>query len=434
MSEKGEELYLLASELYPIPRSLTGEGVRETLRILKRELPNLQIKSVPSGTQCFDWTVPKEWNIKNAFIKAPDGSILCDFKKHNLHVVGYSVPVDMEVELEELQEHLYSMPELPNAIPYITSYYKERWGFCIEDNIRKELKPGKYHVKIDSSLTEGILNYGELLIKGKSDKEILISTYICHPSMANNEVSGPVVSVYTAKNILENLDRNYSYRFVFIPETIGSIVYLSQHYKEMQEKTVAGFVLTCIGDDRSYSMLASREGNTMADIVVRHVMKNIDKDYKEYSFLKRGSDERQYCSPGVDLPVVNIMRSKYFEYPEYHSSLDDLSVISPQGLAGGLNAVLKSIEALERNCYPQMTVLCEPQLGKRGLYPTVCSKDSGLYVRDMMNFIAYSDGKRSLIEIAEKIDTAVWELYEYIDVLTKAGLMEVHKTKPTQVL
>lgn len=425
MTETGEKIYNLAAELFPIPRSLTGEGVRETLNILRRELPGLQIKSVPSGTKCFDWTVPKEWNIRDAYIKAPDGSILCDFKKHNLHVVGYSVPVDAEISLEELQEHLYSMPELPEAIPYITSYYKERWGFCIKDSERKKLKPGMYHVKIDSSLTDGVLNYGELLIKGKSDREILVSTYICHPSMANNEVSGPAVSVYTAKSVLENADRNYSYRFVFIPETLGSIVYLSMHYKEMKEKTAAGFILTCIGDDRVYSMLASRDGDTMADAAARHVLKNIDRNYKEYSFLERGSDERQYCSPGIDLPVVNIMRSKYNEYPEYHSSLDDMSVISPQGLSGGLNAVLKCIEAVEKDCRPRITVLCEPQLGKRGLYPTLCSKDSGLRVRNMMNFIAYSDGKRSLIEIAEKIGTPVWELYGYIDSLTDAGLMEL---------
>jgi len=419
----GQELYALAERLYPIARSITGQGVRDTLAILKESLPDMEVRSVHSGTQCFDWTVPREWHIRSARITCPDGSIICDFSEQNLHVMGYSVPVDKVITLEELQKHLFSIPDMPDAIPYITSYYSENWGFCISDTDRQKLQEGNYHVCIDSELFDGVLNYGELYIPGETSEEIFISTYVCHPSMGNNEVSGPVVSTYLAMAVQAMKEHRYSYRFIFIPETIGSIVYISQHLDEMKTNIKAGAVLTCIGDDRCYSYLESRYADSYSDIVARHVMKHIDPNYKAYSFLHRGSDERQYCSPNVDLPIVSIMRSKYATYPEYHTSLDNMDMISPSGLHGGYTAAFRFIEAIENDCVPVTNVYCEPQLGKRGLYPTVSTKDSGMQLRDMMNLIAYADGKNSLIEIAEKIGIPVWELYGHLHRLTDEGLI-----------
>lgn len=307
-SKVGEYMYQLLKELFPICRSITGEGVRETLRIIQKHIP-IKIHGIPSGTKVFDWEVPKEWNIKDAYIMDEEGNKIVDFKKNNLHVVGYSIPVDKTVNLEELESHLYSIEDQPEAIPYITSYYKERWGFCISHNQRKKLKDGNYRVYIDSSLKDGYLNYAELIIPGRTSKEIFLSTYICHPSMANNELSGPVLLTYLAKWIMSE-PRKFSYRLVFIPETIGSITYLSQNYKEMKENIIAGYNLTCVGDNRAYSFMPSRYGNTYADKVALNVLRYSQPDFIQYSYLQRGSDERQYCSPGIDLPVASIMRTK----------------------------------------------------------------------------------------------------------------------------
>lgn len=421
----GKQMYELCELLFPICRSITGNGVRKTLSIIKQHLPGIQVHEVPSGTAVFDWTVPKEWDIEDAYIIDPSGKKIVDFHQCNLHVVGYSTPIDATLDLDDLQEHLYSLPDQPAAIPYITSYYKERWGFCISEQMRKSLQPGKYHVVIKSKLFDGSLTYGELLLPGKTTKEIFLSTYICHPSMANNELSGPVVTTFLVKWLMQIPDRYYSYRVVFIPETIGSITYLSKHLEHMKERIVAGFVITCIGDNRAYSVLTSRNENTLADEVALHVLKNLHPEFIKYSFLERGSDERQYCSPGVDLPVASIMRTKYGRYPEYHTSLDDLSLISQEGLQGGFEAVQKCIEVLENNMTPKVRTLCEPQLGKRNLYPTLSTKKSGEYIKDMMNLIAYSDGKRTLLEIAELINVPAWKLHDIVEKLRKEDLLEV---------
>lgn len=424
MPNYGKQMHDLCSELFPICRSITGNGLRKSFDILRRHIPELFIYEVPSGTEAWDWTVPKEWNIDDAYIIAPNGSKFCEFTKNNLHVIGYSAPVRCTLSLSKLEEHLYSLPDQPEAIPYITSYYKEHWGFCLSQKERDTLQDGNYQVVIDSSLTDGALTYGEMIIPGDSPEEVLLSTYLCHPSMANNELSGPAVITFLVKWLQGLKKRKYTYRIVIIPETIGSIVYLSKNYKYMKDNTIAGFNLTCMGDNRSYSYLESRYGNTLADRVAVHVLGHMAPNFKRYSFLARGSDERQYCSPGVDLPVCSIMRTKYGEYPEYHTSLDDLSLISEEGLAGGFDAVQKAIECIEKDIVCKVSFLGEPQLGKRGLYPTLSTKNNSHLVRDMLNVIAYSDGENSLLDIAERINVPVWEVHEIAQKLIEAGVMK----------
>jgi aminopeptidase-like protein len=421
MTVNGALMYKWATELFPINRSITGDGVRQTLNYIKKIIPELQINEVPSGTQCFDWTIPKEWNCNTGYIITPNGDKICNFSINNLHIVGYSTPVDMDIEYEELIEHLYYLEEQPNAIPYITSYYKERWGFCLKYEDFKQLEKGIYKVKIDSKLENGSLTYGEVLIPGKIDKEIFLSTYVCHPSMANNELSGPVVTTALVNFIKNMKNRKYSYRIVFIPETIGSICYLSRNIDTMKQNIIAGFNITTIGDDRAYSFIPTRYGNTLSDKVSKHILKDIK--YIEYSYIDRGSDERQYCAPGVDLPIATICRTKYGEYPEYHTSLDNLTVISPIGLYGGYDKLKQAIILLEKNEKYKVNVLCEPQLGKRGLYPTISTKSSGEIVRDMMNFIAYADGNNDLIDIANIINTKAEDLYEIIEKLIEVNLI-----------
>jgi len=337
--------------------------------------------------------------------------------------LGYSEPVDKWMTLEELDPHLYSLPDQPNAIPYVTSYYKQRWGFCLTYNQYKSLKPGRYHAVIDSILKPGMLNYGELILPGESNKEVFLSTYICHPSMANNELSGPVVTMALAQWLTTIAKRRYTYRFVFIPETIGSIVYLSRNLDHLKQHVIAGFNITCIGDDRAYSYVPSRDGNTLSDKAALHVLKHIDPKFKRYTWLDRGSDERQYCAPGVDLPVATIMRSKYGEYPEYHTSLDDLVLVTPSGLEGGYNALRSAIKIIEKNVYLITTVIGEPQLGKRGLYPTLSTKHPSQSTRTMMNLISYCDGQHSLLEIAELIKEPFWDLLPMVKTLQENELV-----------
>lgn len=420
----GSWCFALAQELWPINRSLTGQGVRTTLSRIKEQLPNLVIHEVPSGTSVFDWVVPDEWTIRDAFIEDEAGNRIVDFRNNNLHVLGYSAAVDEWLDLEELQAHLYSQPDQPDVIPYVTSYYKRRWGFCLTDNQRRSLPAGRYRAVIDSDLKPGVLNYGELLISGESETEIFFSTYVCHPSMANNELSGPVVTTAIAKWLTEQPSLRYSYRIVFIPETIGSIAYLSKNLQVMKSRVHAGYNVSCIGDDRCYSFLPSRAGDTPADHVGKHVLRHIDPDYKRYTWLDRGSDERQYCAPGVDLPIATIMRSKYGEYPEYHTSADQLgSVVTETGLAGGFGALLAALNVFEKDFVPVVTTLGEPQLGKRGLYPDISQKGSGNAVRDMMNMISYCDGTRSLFEIAEVINVSFDRLLELATPLLHEGLL-----------
>jgi len=427
MIDLGTEMYSLCKELFPICRSITGDGTRKSLNILKEHINDLEIYEVPTGTKCFDWEIPKEWNINDAYVIDPDNQKIVDFKDNNLHVVGYSIPFNGEVDLSDLMKHIHTLPDNPTAIPYVTSYYKESWGFCLSHNQMKSLKPGKYKIVIDSSLENGSMTYGQLLLKGQSKKEILLSTYICHPSMANNELSGPVVTTFLTKILKEN-NPYYSYRILFLPETIGSIYYLSKNFFELKENLIAGFVITCIGDDNTYSFLPSRKGCTLPDNISRHVLYHIDPEYNEYTFLDRGSDERQYCSPGIDLPVCSVMRSKYWEYPEYHTSQDDLSFISPRGLYGGYEILRKCLEAIENNKIYQVNQLCEPQLGKYGLYPTISTADSFRKGKIRLDFLAYVDGNNDLVSIANIIGVPIWTLYDEVKILLSVGLIsEINK-------
>lgn len=422
-STLNQDMYDLAEKLFPFPRSLTGNGVRQTLAELKGLLPQMSIVEVPSGTKVFDWEVPPEWNVRDGHILDSSGAKIVDFHTTNLHVMAYSAPVDKTVTLAELNKHLYSLPDQPDVVPFVMSYYKRRWGFGIAHAQRQQLLEGNYRVFIDSTLEPGALTYGELLLPGLERKEILLSTYLCHPSMANDNLSGISVTAYLARWLAQQPERRYSYRILFIPETIGSIVYLSRHLETMKANTIAGFVVTCCGDERAYSFVPTRLGDTLADRVSLHVLKHHGPGFNHYSFLDRGSDERQYCSPGVDLPVVSIMRSKYREYPEYHTSNDDLSVITPAGLGGAFEVLRQCLTALENNTRYQVTVQGEPQLGKRGMFPSVSIKGSTTPVKDMLNLLAYCDGQHDLIDIGNIIQVPVWHLYDIVDKLLATGLL-----------
>jgi aminopeptidase-like protein len=416
-------MYGWASDLFPINRSITGNGLSQTLNYISSILPSLVIHNVATGTRAFDWTIPNEWTINDAFIADMAGKKLISISENNLHVVGYSAPVNKIVSKHELESVLHSLPSQPNAIPYVTSYYRENYGFCLTENQRRDLGDGPFQIFIDSQLSPGVMKYGEIFLPGDTCDEILFSTYVCHPSMANDNLSGIVLTMALAEEISKLHSTKYSYRFLFLPETIGSIYYISKHLEEMKKNIVSGWTITCVGDENAYSFLPSRHGNTFADKVSRQVLIDSEVNYKEYTWLDRGSDERQYCSPGVDLPVASLMRSKYDTFPEYHTSLDNLDYISEKGLGGSLKLFQDVINILETNRVWKLDNLCEPQLGKRGLYPSLSTLDTSVQIRDLMNVISYLDGNMDLLTISSKCNLKYGEVVNIIRKLIESKLL-----------
>lgn len=417
----------LKEKLFPICRSITGNGLRESLNVIKEEVP-INIIEIPTGTKAFDWEVPKEWNIRDAYIKDRNGNRIVDFKKSNLHVLGYSTPIKEKISKEELLNHIYTLPELPNAIPYLTSYYKERWGFCLEHNRLSELQEEEYEVCIDSDLKIGSMSIGEGYIKGKTKKEVLLSTYLCHPSMGNNELSGPIVQTLLYKWLLENKENlKYSYRFLYLPETIGSITYLSLKGEELKNNVIAGYVLTCVGDNGKFTYKKSRIGNSLADKAALNILNNLEEEYKLYDWFPGGSDERQYCSHGFNLPVGSLMRSMYGKYKEYHTSLDNFDFIPLEKLYESFDIYKKILMNIEIN--EKMEAVhknCEPKLDKRGLYPTLGSqKEASNSVEKIMNLWAFSDGKNDIIDIANKIKRNAYEFKKEKEELLKNNLIKI---------
>ena len=412
--------------LWPICRSITGNGLRESFKILQEIIP-LELEEIPTGTKVFDWEIPNEWNINDAYIITPEGKKICDFRVNNLHLLNYSVPQNKELTFEELKPHFIYREDLPDTIPYATSYYKENWGFCISYNEFKTLPAeGKYKIVIDSTLKPGSLTYGHLVLKGKSDKEILLSSYLCHPSMANNELSGPLALAALYSKIAAVKDRKYTYRFIIAPETIGIIAYLHKYGKDLQRNLQAGYVLTCCADKGPITYKKSKKENTIADIFAERTLKSGINPFTIIPYAIGGSDERQYCSPGFNLPVGSFMRTPYQKYKEYHTSLDTKSFISFEKLQNSIDVVFEVIKTLEQSkFYINIIPFCEPQLGKRNLYPTTGGTWGDVtLVHKMLHLLSYADGTLSLEDIAEKRNLSPGDFTEAIAKLTEAGLLK----------
>jgi aminopeptidase-like protein len=420
----GEEMQRLIEELFPICRSITGNGFRQSLDILQQILP-LKIMEIPSGTQVFDWVVPKEWNVRDAYVIGPSGEKVIDFKRSNLHLLNYSIPVQGRFSLAELKEHLYSLPETPDWIPYRTSYYSEKWGFCLTDRQLQALVDGEYEVFIDTSLEPGSLTYGEYVLPGQTSDEVLISCHSCHPSLANDNLSGMALATYLAKH-LETLPRRYTYRFLFIPGTIGSITWLACN-EALVPRIKHGLVVTCVGDPGKSTYKKSRQGNAEIDRAVSHVLQHSGQDYQVQDFSPYGYDERQYCSPGFNLAVGSLSRTPNGGYPEYHTSADNLDLVQPEYLADSLSKYLAAIEVLEHNqFYQNLNPKCEPQLGKRGLYGTLGGrKEIQDFEFALLWVLNYSDGNFSLLDIAEKSGINFRVIKEATDALLQADLLKL---------
>jgi len=421
--ENGEELHRFATELYPICRSITGDGIRRTLAMIGNKIP-LQISEVPTGTMVFDWTVPKEWNIRDAYIKDAAGRRVVDFNHNNLHVLNYSTPVRATLPLSELKEHLSTLPEYPDWIPYRTSYYKPNWGFCLTHKQMLALKDGEYEVYVDSTLEDGHLTYGECYLQGMSSDEVLISVHACHPSLANDNLSGLTTATYLAQ-WLARIDRRYSYRFLFIPGTIGAISWLARN-KEVAARVRHGLVLTCIGDAGGFHYKKSRRGDAEIDRAAAHVLRHCGESSEILDFSPYGYDERQYCSPGFNLPVGCLMRSVWGSFPEYHTSADNLDFIQPASLARSLRVCMEIVDVLENNRrYINQSPYCEPQLGKRNLYRTTGGDSIDGQINARLWVLNLSDGEYSLLDIAERSGIPFSAIREAAELLSQAGLVSL---------
>lgn len=422
-SGAGRALHDFMAELYPLCRSITGDGVRETLRLIQKRIP-LTMTEVPSGTQVFDWTVPLEWNVKDACIKGSDGERIADFQVNNLHLMSYSTPIHRRMRLEELKPHLFSLPDHPEWIPYRTSYYQENWGFCLSHKDLERLKDEEYDVLIDSSLQPGALTYGECYLQGQTSDEVLVSCHICHPSLCNDNLSGVAVAVMLAQTLALR-PRRYSYRFVFIPGTIGSITWLARN-EQVIPHIKHGLVLTGIGDEGDITYKKSRQGQAEIDRAMVHILKHSGDAHALIDFFPYGYDERQYCSPGFNLPVGCLMRTPHGEYPEYHSSADNLEFVRPEALAHSYTRCLDLFDLLECNrTYQNQNPKCEPQLGRRGLYRAIAGQQDKQFKELMLLWVLnLSDGQHTVLDIAERADVPFHRVHAAVEALLKVGLLK----------
>lgn len=423
----GQEMHRFIAGLYPLCRSITGNGLRETLRLIRNQIP-LDVHEVPTGTPVFDWTVPREWNIRDAYIKNSRGEKIVDFQKSNLHIVSYSVPVRKKMSLEDLKQHLFTIPEHPNWVPYRTSYYRESWGFCLNHNQYLALQEDEYEVMIDSSLEDGHLTYGECYLKGARTDEVLISCHACHPSLCNDNLSGLALATFLAK-LLSPLTLGYSYRFLFAPVTIGSITWLARNETHVS-RIKHGLVLSCVGDSGKPTYKKSRRGDAEIDRAVIHVLKHSENNYEVMEFSPYGYDERQFCSPAFNLPVGCFMKTPNGRFPEYHSSADNLDFVQPASLADSFFKILSTVDILENNkAYVNRNPKCEPQLGKRGLYKTTGGQATEEeHQLAMLWILNLSDGSHTLLDVAERSGLGFQLIESAANVLLAHGLLEEGRT------
>ncbi len=421
VDQKGQEMYELIESLYPICRSITGNGVRSTLKMIQQHIP-LLIHEVPSGTEVFDWTIPKEWNIRDAYIKDPSGHKIVDFQQSNLHVLNYSIPVNGTYTLEELKSHIFTIPEQPNLIPYRTSYYHEYWGFCMAHNQYEKLQEGPYEVVIDSTLEPGYLTYGEYYIPGESQEEMIFSTHVCHPSLCNDNLSGIAVATFLAKHLTALPKRCISYRFIFAPATIGAITWLALN-EERTDRIRYGLCTPLLGAPGPYVYKKSRQDTAEIDRIMQYILKVSGKEYEIDDFIPYGYDERQYCSPGFNLPVGNIAKARWGQFPEYHTSADNLNFINAGALEEALEMLKDTVEVIETNqVYKNLNPKCEPQLGKRGLFDSISGSNMNkkTYSMALLWVLNQSDGTQDLLEIADRSGLP------YQVILKAAQMLEKH--------
>lgn len=437
MSKKNylsDKYYNLAkNKLYKLNRSLTGSGTKKTLRYIKKEFSNLKIIKINSNTKVYDWKIPAEWNVKNAFIEDINKKKIIDFKKNNLHLVGYSRPIKKLISKKELIKHIYTSKKIKEAIPYVTSYYKRTWGFCMSYNDFLKFdneyeNSDKFKVVIDSELKkDGRMEYGELLIKGNSKQEILISTYICHPSMANNELSGPIVSMSLISYFLKK-KLNKTLRFIFIPETIGSITYINKNFQKLKSNVIGGYNISCVGDENKFSCILSKYRRSLSDFALLETFKKFNSKFKEYSFLERGSDERQFNSPFIDLGITTICKSKFGNFKEYHTSLDNFSFVTKKGVYQSYKVIKEAIKNLSETEIPVSKVICEPHLSKRKLYPTLSKVSkfdkNSIESKNILNFLQYSDKTNSIYQISKLIKLDIKKTFKIFNTLKEIKLIQ----------
>lgn len=423
MTESGEEMYALVERMYPLCRSITGDGVRATLRIVGEYIP-LHVHEVPTGTQVLDWTVPQEWNIRDAYVADAAGRRVVDFAASSLHVLGYSVPVSATMPLAELRPHLHTLPDQPSWVPYRTSYYRPEWGFCLAQETLDALPEGDYEVRIDSTLADGHLTYAEHVVPGQVSDEVLVSCHTCHPSLANDNLAGIAVATFLARELARR-NPYYTYRFVFAPGTIGAITWLARN-RERVERVKHGLVLACAGDPGQLTYKQSRRGDAEIDRVLRHVLADSERPHRVTEFTPYGYDERQYCSPGFDLGVGSLTRTPYAGYPEYHTSADDLDFVSPAAMADTLAVCGEAFAVLDRNRrYVNLSPYGEPQLGRRGLYDSLGGRSDAKQAQMAMLWVlSLSDGEHTLLDVAERSGLSFDTVAAAADALHGAGLIK----------